>query len=88
LLPTTAGKVCASDGLKMIMDVNALLKMNTIPVTGVTPVVTVTAYCADSRMLQVAGLLSAATLVVSSQLVWNCQNQDLYYEIINIRCQD
>jgi hypothetical protein len=37
-------------------------------------------------MLQVAGLLSAATLVVSSQLVWNCKvawiNKD--YKILKI----
>ena len=34
------------------------------------PGVSVTVYCADSRVLQIAGLLSASSLVASSLLVW------------------
>jgi hypothetical protein len=45
----------------------SLLKTNVIP--GTPANVTVKAYCADSRLLQVAGVLSAATLAVSSQLI-------------------
>lgn len=66
-LPTAAGKSCASDAMKASLDVQSLLKVNTLPVSGTN--ITITSYCAESRMLQVAGVLSAATLIVSSQLV-------------------
>ena len=41
---------------------------------------TVIAYCADSRLLQVAGVLSAATLAVSSQLIW--KHTDAYLKLL------
>lgn len=66
-LPTAAGKSCASDAMKVSLDAQSVLKLNTIPIPGTN--ITVTSYCAESRMLQVAGVLSAATLIVSSQLV-------------------
>ena len=66
-LPTAAGKSCASDIMKASLDAQSLLKLNTLPIPGTN--ITVTSYCAESRMLQVAGVLSAATLIVSSQLV-------------------
>ena len=67
--PSTAGKVCATDSMKAMM---TTYQMITKP--GATSLIpdgktTITAYCADSRMLKLAGLLSAATLVASSHLI-------------------
>ena len=66
--PAAAGKFCANDAWKVQLDAQAALKVQTLPIPGMNGT-TVTVFCADSRILQVAGLLSAATLAVSSQLI-------------------
>ena len=67
--PETAGKVCATDSVKAML---TTYQMTTNP--GATSLIPdgktmITAYCADSRIFKLAGLLSAATLVASSHLV-------------------
>ena len=49
-LPSVAGKTCASDSMKTMMDAQTALKLQTLPVPGQNGT-TVTVYCADSRLL-------------------------------------
>ena len=64
-LVTSKGKMCADATTKLALDfMKAIGAPQSLPVPGSANPVDV--YCADSRLLQVAGLLSAATLVASS----------------------
>ena len=64
-LVTSKGKMCADASTKLQLDfMKAFGVPQSLPVPGLAN--RVDAFCADSRLLQVAGLLSAATLVASS----------------------
>ena len=70
MFPTTAGKWCVPDVTKGAVDLyQTVQSKGSKQYVGMGGAWTVNAVCTDSRILQVAGLLSAATLVASSQLV-------------------
>ena len=66
-LPSTKSKFCANVGLKKTLEMQKSAGLPEAFPNGPNP--GIPAYCANSRILQVAGLFSAASLVVSSQMI-------------------
>ena len=81
-MPKTAGKSCAPASFKAAVSAYQTAVPGNTYTSGTS---SFTAYCAHSRILQSAVLLSAATLVASSQLIWSRKRDKLQvWNAINI----